>query len=247
MRFSFLVSRFSFLVSRFSLTRGTLAPKSTIAALTLLSLAALPHTAQAQAVISNSLLSNQTFGSSLTATNNRKAFGFTTSATGSFSFTSLDITAITGIGIPDAQILGGIYSNAGGIPSATQLVAFNSVTVPTTGITPTVYTFTPVSAFSLSPSTTYWVSLFGASDTDIAVWTINASNNFPSVTGAGAGDISLVGYTISGDGGGTWGSSSISNALTITLASGGSSAPEPGTLALLALGIVGGVVARRRK
>jgi hypothetical protein len=239
--------RFSFLVSRFSLTRGTLAPKSTIAALTLLSLAALPHTAQAQAVISNSLLSNSTSGSSLQATSFRKAFGFTTSATGSFSFTSLGITARFASGIADAQILGGIYSDAGGIPSATQLVAFNSVTVPTTQTTPTVYTFTPVSAFSLSPSTTYWVSLFGASDTDIAVWTINASNNFPSVTGAGAGDISLLGYTFSTNGGGGWGVSATSNALTITLASGGSSAPEPGTLALLALGIVGGVVAKRRK
>lgn len=224
---------------RFSLTRGTLA------ALTLLGLAALPNTAQAQAIISNSPSSSSTGGgSSLTATANRKAFGFTTSATAAFSFSSLDIAARFASGGADAQILGGIYSNAGGSPSATQLVAFNSVTVLTTQLTPTVYTFTPVSAFSLSPSTTYWVELFGASDANVADWTTNVANDAPNVTGAGAGDVSLVGYRFSNSGGSTWTVSNTRNALTITLAS---SAPEPGTLALLALGMVGGVVARRRK
>jgi hypothetical protein len=47
----------------------------------------------------------------------------------------------------------------------------------------------------------------------------------------------------------TWGSSATSTSvdLSFQLLSGSSSAPEPGTLALLALGIVGGVVARCRK
>lgn len=211
---------------------------------TLLGLALLPHTALAQTLISNDpTLSASTSGSGTNLNDNQtKAYGFTTGALSNFNFSSVTIS-LTRVSGSANTVSGGIYANNpsnGNNPSSTQLVAFNTVAVTTGGIH--YRTLTPVTDFQLAPNTTYWVRFFSTTPGSGTQWNAVPSTQ-PTASGDFPGLVTLLGYRNSNDSGGGWGTSGLTNAINISLVT----IPEPGTLALLALGIAGGIVARRRK
>nr|WP_246386082.1 choice-of-anchor R domain-containing protein [Armatimonas rosea] len=219
----------------------SLRPAARLRCLALLGLALLPHTAHAQTFISNDINQNlATSGSGNNLNDNQtKAYGFTTAALSNFQFTSatISLTLVTGT---NNTVSGGIYADSGGNPSSTQLVAFNTVSVSSGGVN--YRTFTPVSTFQLTPNTTYWVRFFSTTAGAGTQWNAVPST-FPTATGDYNGLVTLLGYKNSNTSGASWGTSTLTNGITITLVT----LPEPGTFALLALGLVGGVIARRRK
>jgi PEP-CTERM motif len=219
----------------------SLRPAAWLRHLALLGLALLPHTAHAQTFISNDINQNLATNGSGNALNGNqtKAYGFTTGALSNFNFSSVTIPLSRNSGTTNT-VSGGIYANNGGNPSSTQLVAFNSVAVSTGAVN--YRTLTPVTDFPLVPNTTYWVRFFSTAPGDVTQWDAVPST-FPVASGEFPGLITPIGYRNSNDQGGTWGTSTLTNGITITLVT----IPEPGTLALLALGMVGGVIARRRK
>jgi PEP-CTERM motif len=216
-------------------------PSARLVSLALLGLAMLPHTVHAQTFISNDLgQSSATNGSGTNLNDTQtKAYGFTTSATAGFTFTSVTIALSRNSGSANT-ISGGLYANNAGNPSSTQLVAFDEVSVTTSAVN--YRTLTPLSSFQLSPGTTYWVRFFSTTAGAGTQWDAVPSTQ-PTASGEASSQVTPIGYRNSNNSGGTWGTSGLTNSVTITLAT----VPEPGTLALLALGIVGGVVARRRK
>ena len=198
-----------------------------------LSLPLIGLTAHAQTFISNDLTQNlATNGSGTNLTDTQtKAYGFTTSATAGFTFTSVTI-ALSRISGTANTVSGGIYANNAGNPSSTQLVAFDQVSVTTGAVN--YRTLTPLSSLQLSPGTTYWVRLFSTTPGAGTQWDAVPSTQ-PTVSGEAPSYITTVGYRNSNNNGGAWATSGLTNGLTITLAT----VPEPATLALLALGIVG--------
>ena len=207
-RFSLLASRFSLLASRFSLTHGTLA------ALALLTLAALPQVAQAQNLVLNPGFETGTFAN-WTKTGNTSLSDVISNAatihTGSFGYR------------------GGQTTTAGGITQTISTLTGHS------------YTFS------------YWLK---NSATSFTAQSFDASWNGTSVQSllnSGAMAYTEFSFTVIATGTSTPISFSFRNDpsfwrfddVSVTHLS--AAAPEPGTLALLALGIVGGVVARRRK
>lgn len=246
---------FSLLASRFSLTRGTLA------ALALLGLAALPHTAQAQTAVYN----NGTFTG---ATNARNISGFaiaddfvlaSPTSFDAIRFWALD-TAPGLLGSFSGDLTWFIYSGSAGSPSpnaipSTNIIASGTVSGGAITITNTGSLLGGNPNFEIAqldfaiPSQnlaagTYWLRLkegtaSSTNDGSLVFWLQTGA----AITGNGfRADGNVVTPT-------TWGANgtSTTNDLAFQLLSGSSSAPEPGTLALLALGIIGGVVARRRK
>lgn len=219
----------------------SLRPAARLRCLALLGLVLLPHTAHAQTFISNDI--NQNLSTSGSGTNlndtQTKAYGFTTAALSNFRFTSATISLTLTSGTNNT-VSGGIYADNGGNPSSTQLVALNSVSVSSGGIN--YRTLTPVSTFQLTPNTTYWVRFFSTTTGAGTQWNAVPST-FPTASGEFPGLVTPIGYRNSNSSGASWGPSGLTNSISITLVT----IPEPGTLALLALGIAGGVIARRRK
>ncbi|WP_394793413.1 PEP-CTERM sorting domain-containing protein [Armatimonas sp.] len=218
-------SRFSFLASRFSLTRGTLA------ALTLLGLAGLPHTAQAQSLTTfftggnNNIVGGGVF------------FDLNVTAAGGITVTSLDTNVLTGAPVTSNLEVWTRSGTATGFQTAAAgwtLVSSGSGTT----------------AAQNSPTSVDVSDFFLASGvTGVAIRNVNYAASYTngadvfsnadlSLTAGSATNTFLVADTVFSPR--TWNG-------TIFYTGGASSAPEPGTLALLALGIVGGVVARRRK
>lgn len=210
--------------------------------LAFLGCAALPVTAKAQTFISNDLNLNAATNGSGTELNDTqtKAYGFTTGASSNFTFTSVTIALSKNTGTTNT-ISGGIYSNNAGQPSATQLVAFNTVSVTTSAVN--YRTLTPLSTFTLTPGTTYWVRFFSTTAGTGTQWDAVPSTQ-PIASGESPTLVTPIGYRNSNNSGGSWGTSGLTNALNITL---NTTVPEPGTLAFLGLGMVGGVLAKCRK
>ncbi len=145
----------------------------------------------------------------------------------SFTLTSVDVGGVTfmGGGTTNFQVV----NDASGRPGSTVIA---SGTITFTG-TASIKSF--VASGAVNAGTNYWLTGSPVSSDSSVLWL----HSTPVVNGMVASRSSTVGV---------WSiSSGTQSAFRIngTLLSG--SAPEPGTLALLALGMVGGVVARRRK
>jgi hypothetical protein len=174
-----------------------------------------------------------------------KAYGITTSASGTFDFTSLQIAAENEHSAAHT-ITGGIYTDSAGNPSSTLVSggAFGSQLVGASAPPATLLTFTTAGTVTLVPSTTYWFVLTsevynggGSIFQNVVRWDISAGSVLPSATGAGAGDVTLEGYRFSENNRTSWTGSILPNGLTLQLAAvSTAAAPEPTALAFLALG-----------
>ncbi len=215
--------------SRFSLIRGTLA------ALTLLGLAALPNTAQAQSPAVTGFTTGSTFTSFGNGVNG-ETIGWRFQAVTVLNVSSLGYWDQTpGTPLASSHQVG-LWTDSGTL-LGNVTVQVNSGLVGSfryeplgSPITLTAGDFYRVGALDLSSDGDNYTSNVTSLTTDPRItFTGSTRNNtnegftFPAVHGAGIQ--------------GRFGPN-----LLIAAA-----APEPGTLALLALGIVGGIVARRRK
>ncbi len=213
---------FSFLVSRFSLTRGTLAP------LALLGLAALPQAAHAQINLDPGVALQFFSGN----TNNGYSTGRGT------VFTANSNLTVTGAGLWTNPV-GSFLMTWNLYQTTTYPGAVNNVLLATTTVTPAdtglgFYDATFGSPVALTAGNRYHIEVTYAGAAEG-----NFFYNFD------LGSVNLGSVTV--EDGTRTGSTTNTVMPLIRLNSGSSSAPEPGTLALLALGIVGGVVAKRRK
>ena len=169
-----------------------------------------------------------------------KAVGLTIGAN------DLSFTSLTGLfGNPDLEareVSGGIFSDLGGFPDA-QLVAFNPASVPaaTLLLNPVQRTLTAVAPFTLLANTSYWFVLEGPAVPNRLFWNELAPNTAPTASA----EVSYIGYSFSEHGGATWASSRFFNGVQIEASRVGV-LPEPGTLALFGLGLLGLGIARRR-
>ena len=228
--FSLLASRFSLLASRFSLTRGTLA------ALTLLGIAALPQAAHAQTPAFTPPAGPITADLSAIIT---VGYTFTVGAS-AISVTDLGYFDVDLDGLTSSHVVS-IWNGAG-----TQL---GTGTVPA-GVAGTLtgdyrYVSLGGSPIALSANTTYTI---GATTTA----TGDETPIFVSVGAVAAASGVSLGAARATSGANTFATTDAFGAghymtPNFKFILGSTSAPEPGTLALLALGIVGGVVAKRRK
>lgn len=140
------------------------------------------------------------------------------------------------------SVTGGIFSDVGGDPGG-QLVAFNPASVAA-GAVAVQETLTAVSAFTLMAGTSYWFVLKGPAVVNGLIWSSRSSlgANLPPTPSA---EVSYDGYRSSIDGGANWSVSGLYNNVEIE-ASRIVDLPEPGTLALFGLGLLGLGIARRR-
>ncbi len=227
--FSLLASRFSLLASRFSLTRGTLA------ALALLSLAALAPTAQAQ---SPAVTGFTTGGLFSTFSAGVDTIGWRFQAVNALSVSSLGYWDQTpGTDLASSHQVG-LWTDAGAL--------LGSVTVQVNSGLVGSFRYEPLGApISLTAGDFYRVGAVDVNaDGDLYTSSVTSLTTDPNIVFTGSARNATTGLTFpdihTPGGQGRFGPN-----LLVSAAS--SSAPEPGTLALLALGIVGGVVARRRK
>ncbi|WP_395146487.1 PEP-CTERM sorting domain-containing protein [Armatimonas sp.] len=212
--------------SRFSLTRGTLA------ALTLLGLAGLPHTAQAQSL--TTFFTSDNFN----IVGGGVFFDLNVTAAGGITVTSLD----TNVNTFEAPVTSNleVWTRSGTATGFQTAAAGWTLVSSGSGTT----------AAQGSPTSVNVSDFFLASGvTGVAIRNVNYrarytnganvfSNADLSLTAGSASNTFLVAGTVFSPR--TWNG-------TIFYTGGAAAAPEPGTLALLALGIVGGVVVRRRK
>ena len=165
-----------------------------------------------------------------------KAVGLTVGSN-DLSFTSL--TALFSNLTNDAQaVVGGIFADVGGNPGA-QLVAFNPGSIAA-GAGGVQETFTAVASFTLMANTSYWFVLRNQNVLGSVFWNSVASNPAPTPSV----EVSYDGYVFSLDGV-NWSGSGVFNGVQIE-ASRIAVLPEPGTLAVFGLGLLGLGVARRR-
>jgi hypothetical protein len=144
------------------------------------------------------------------------------------------VVMVSNLSTPDSTLSGGIYSSVGGNPGEL-LASFTPVAVPT-GTHSELVTLTLPGSFTLSGGTSYWFLLDGPAVTNSLLWDSLSPNVAPTV----ASGITFDGYRFSSDGGGSWGSSSVYNGVTINAV-----IPAPAALSLLgAAGLLG---ARRRR
>lgn len=213
-------------------TRGTLAT------LALLGLATLPHTAQAQ---TTTFTNQATFLAALTSSATQS---FDSIGTGDLGATSLPFTAgafsFTATETGSGSNLWGI--NSGGDRWLGTQTSTNTLTITITGGSPTAlggnfFTTNNADAFASGPV------LLTLNDGTTINYTSAGSSDFGGFTTTSP----ITSVTFAGPGGSNAAARfATMNNLILGIAS-SSSAPEPGTLALLALGMVGGLVARRRK
>lgn len=136
------------------------------------------------------------------------------------------------------SISGGIYSD--GLSAANPNALLASLLpqpVSVSGQVPGLYALKTASTLTLAANTVYWFRLDGPTTaTDI-----NWYQPSPALAPTASGGASLVGYRLSTDGGSSWTSSSVANAVRLNV----STVPEPATM--MALGTAAVLLVRRRR
>ena len=218
---------YALLASRFSLTRGTLAT------LTLLGLATLPQVAQAQTAAIN-FTSSTLNGTSTTSTR-----GYEFNITSSVTVTGLSIFDSGSDGLAQAHDVG-LWNSSGTLLASVNVPSGTTAPLDSSG----KFRFVTLgSSVTLPVATAYRVgALFVVGSADTQFGDVVGLTNAPGVSYVQGIRINNNALTFPTIGLGAFGLSGGSFVIGAA-----SSAPEPGTIALLALGMVGGVVARRRK
>ncbi|WP_395138421.1 DUF4082 domain-containing protein [Armatimonas sp.] len=215
--------------SRFSLTRGTLAT------LMLLGLATLPQMAQAQ----TAAIDFTSSGSNTAATTSTRGYEF--NITSSVTVTGLSFFDLGSDGLAQAHDVG-LWDSSGTLLASVNVPSGTTAPLDSSG----KFRFVTLgSSVTLPVATAYRVgAVFVAGSPDQQFISQVGLTNAPGVSyvqgafinnGVNALTFPTGNLGVNGLSGGSF------------VIGAASSAPEPGTLALLALGIVGGVVARRRK
>lgn len=174
----------------------------------------------------------------------RKAVGVTVPEGEAFRFEALHagLVFMTDVGFsPTDEVGGGIFRDAGGQPGAL-MASFVDQTLAQPSLDARWVTFTSSGTVLLQGGETYWFVLgdMTQNNADSALpfthWTVPVSRGLP-IDGAGL----LAGYRVSFDGGASWGSSSVANAVQVEA----SLVPEPQAWALMLVGL--GLVAARAR
>jgi hypothetical protein len=134
-----------------------------------------------------------------------------------------------------------LYTNDGTNTPGTLIISFTSVTLPIN--TTANYTFTPVSAFVLQPSTTYWIAATSNQAPDAVYWQFGGAA--PTTFAAGISVPAIVSYFGPGDPG-TWGPPSTSGNYT-DIQINATAIPESPSLAVAAAGLIPLLLRVRRR
>lgn len=184
-------------------------------------------------------------GTGIDATSS-KSVAFTTGST-PYSLFSAQAWLTLQSNVPGAGVVAfNLYtpSTPGGNDPGTLAVSLGTQNVNNIVAAPTVYTFTPSSAFVLAADTRYVLQMSWVSGRNIQ-WFANSPHVTP--TARNGSEYSSVVYRIN-DNGMIFTSSGFNLFAINGPAPAAIDGPEPGTLALLALGtLAGGIVMRRRK
>jgi hypothetical protein len=217
--------------------------KSTLLVLSLLTLGSA--TANAGLLVSNldspHGATGWVIGNAGTYTSANIANRFTTSGLSAWDLTSVTLKLLTA-GTPPGDLSVFLYSNNAGAPGA-QLAAFS--TNNPVGTSPTDYTFTPLAAVELQPSTTYWLvtsaAISGGSNENHYEWSYSAENQ-QAVTGQPGWSIGNGFQVLNGP---DW--SAGANGFPPLFAVNGEAVPVPATALLLGagLGLIGWTRRRR--
>jgi hypothetical protein len=200
--------------------------------------------AHAQVISSN--YPNQTGAFSLNASPSAQPWQFRLYAeqfnTGSYSGLLGSVETVLRSSTTNSNVQATLWSNGAGNAPGTQIATL-STNLVAINPTPASNVFTPLSSVSLSPSTTYWVSfelLSGSGSGNVEIFA-SASVVFQN-TAYKEGPTGTPATT-------PWITFNNGNQVSLRVNGAGVSAPEPATLSLLAMGLMGGVsvVRRRRK
>jgi hypothetical protein len=201
-----------------------------------LSIAALSAAASRAEIVFSNLTTGEV-GSVLLESGTVFAMGFSTGATAAPQLAVGSIEMILFAQSGTASPVLGLFTDAGGNPGSL-ISLFSTAAVPTS--VPTTYSFTPLTAVTLTAGTQYWAVLGTDTATPLSWVTVNDS---PALQNGS--DYSFVQAKRSTDGGTNWNNSIPASAAAFQV----TSVPEPSTIVMACMGVASVVVldAQRRQ
>ena len=157
----------------------------------------------------------------------------------SYALNTITLSMGDGYSFPSSPIVLDLYSDAGGAPGSPVASLTGSNMYP--GALGT-YDFSPAAAFTLSPSTTYWIVARSNQSIGYYEWVYASSTSYFKTDGWAINTAGAT-YASSSDHGLTW---DVQSGEPNKFAIDTTPVPEPGTLTLLGIGAGIGLVALRR-